>query len=80
MVGIPMRIGLSCTAVPIVEYRPFGSFSLDQSSSVLIQLYYAIDVPSGSGTVISPVGAPPSLQNIQMVGLRVVFDWRHYFR
>jgi hypothetical protein len=65
---------------PIVEYRPFRSFALDQSSSVLIQLYYAIDVPSGTGTVTSPVGAPaPSLQNIQMVGLRVVFDWRHYF-
>jgi hypothetical protein len=66
---------------PIVEYRPFRSFSLDQSSSVLIQLYYAIDRPSGTGTVTSPVGAPaPSLQNIQMLGLRVVFDWRHYFR
>jgi len=66
---------------PIVEYRPFRSFSLDQSSSLLIQLYYAIDVPSGTGTVTSPVGAPaPSLQNIQMLGLRVVFDWRHYFR
>jgi hypothetical protein len=66
---------------PIVEYRPFRSFSLDQSSSVLIQLYYAIDVPSGSGTVTSPVGAPaPNLQNIQMLGLRFVFDWRHYFR
>jgi hypothetical protein len=66
---------------PIVEYRPFRSFSLDQSSSVLIQLYYAVDVPSGSGSVTSPVGGPaPSLQNIQMVGLRAVFDWRHYFR
>ena len=66
---------------PIIEYRPFRSFSLDQSSSVLIQLYYAIDTPSRTGTVTSPVGAPaPSLQNIQIVGLRVVFDWRHYFR
>ena len=66
---------------PIVEYRPFRSFSLDQSSSVLIQLYYAIDMPSGNGSVQSPVGAPaPSLQNIHMLGLRAVFDWRHYFR
>jgi len=66
---------------PIVEYRPFRSFSLDQSSSLLIQLYYAIDVPNGTGTVTEPVGAPaPGLQNIQMLGLRVVFDWRHYFR
>jgi hypothetical protein len=66
---------------PIVEYRPFRSFSMDQSSSVLIQLYYAIDVPNGTGTVTSPTGAPaPSLQNIQMLGLRVMFDWRHYFR
>ena len=32
---------------PIIEYRPFRSFSMDQSSSVLIQLYYAIDMTNG---------------------------------
>lgn len=66
---------------PIVEYRPFRSFSMDQSSSLLLQFYYAIDVPNGTGTVTSPAGAPaPNLRNIQMLGLRVVFDWRNYFR
>jgi hypothetical protein len=65
---------------PIVEYRPFRSYSTDQSSSVLVQLYFGVDVPTGS-TVTAPVGAPkPELQNIWLGGLRVVFDWRHYFR
>jgi len=66
---------------PIVEYRPFRSFSMDQSSSVLIQFYYGIEVTNGTGTVVAPVGAPaPSLKNVQMLGLRFVFDWRHYLR
>ncbi len=65
---------------PVVEYRPFRSFSTDQSSSLLIQLYFGVDVPTGS-TVTAPVGAPkPELQNIWVGGLRVIFDWRHYFR
>ena len=59
---------------------PGGEGATDQSSSVLVQLYFGVDVPTGS-TVTAPVGAPkPELQNIWLGGLRVVFDWRHYFR
>jgi hypothetical protein len=65
---------------PIAEYRPFRSYSSDQSSSVLIQLYFAVDVPHSS-SVSAPAGAPtPDLRNIWMGGIRVIFDWRHYFR
>jgi hypothetical protein len=64
---------------PFLEWRPFRSFSTDQSSSLLIQLYFAVDVPTG-WTVVAPPGAPkPETQNVWVGGLRIVFDWRHYF-
>lgn len=64
---------------PFLEYRPFRSFSENQSSSVIIQLYFGVDVPTG-WTVVAPPGAPkPDTQNAWVGGLRVIFDWRHYF-
>ena len=64
---------------PFLEYRPFRSFSTDQSSSLLIQLYFGVDVPTG-WTVVAPPGAPkPETQSAWVGGLRIVFDWRHYF-
>jgi hypothetical protein len=66
---------------PIVEYRPFRSFDADQRSSLFIQLYGAADFPhnvqvleSLSGTTI-----PPELKTVWSLGLRLIFDWRHYF-
>jgi hypothetical protein len=65
---------------PIVEYRPFRSFDSDQRSSLFIQLYGAADFPhnvkvleSASGTTI-----PPELKTVWHLGLRLIFDWRHY--
>ena len=65
---------------PIVEYRPFRSFDADQRSSLFIQLYGAADFPhnvqvleSLSGTTI-----PPELKTVWHLGLRLIFDWRHY--
>lgn len=64
---------------PIIEYRPFRSFSNDQSSTLLIQLYGGVDIPFNVNSV-EPVGVPaPQLQNVWYVGARLVFDWRHYF-
>lgn len=64
---------------PIVEYRPFRTFSLDQSSSLVIQLQFGVDIPH-SETVLEPAGASvPDLETIWYVGLRAAFDWRHYF-
>ena len=64
---------------PIVEYRPFRTFSLDQSSSLLLQLYAGFDVPRVR-SVIAPAGAPePGLKTVWYGGIRLVFDWRSYF-
>jgi hypothetical protein len=64
--------------VPILEWRIFRVFSLDQSSRLGIQFYAGFDRPTSS-SVVEPAGAPkPSLHTIVTGGVRVVFDWRHY--
>ena len=65
--------------LPILEYRPYRAFDTKQSSAVLFQLYGAADVPK-STKVTYPLGAPDvKLQTIYSIGLRVIFDWRHYY-
>ena len=66
--------------LPFVEYRPFRTFSRNQSSSVLIQGYVGFDTPTES-SVISPAGAPaPHLRTTVLTGIRVAFDWRYYLK
>ena len=64
---------------PVIEYLPFQrSFSQEQSSSLLIQLGVGVDIPT-SANVVGPLNAPvPELKSVWQIGLRVVFDWRHY--
>ena len=65
---------------PILEYRPFRTFSLNQSSDLMIQPYVGLDKPS-TPSVVSPTGAPtPNLRTVTTAGIRVVFDWRHYVK
>jgi hypothetical protein len=65
---------------PILEYRLFRTFSLNQSSGLMIQPYIGFDKPTNS-SVVSPAGVPnPRLHTIITTGIRVVFDWRHYLR
>jgi hypothetical protein len=65
--------------LPVLEYRPYRAFDTKQSSAILIQLFAAADVPQSS-TTTWPEGAPGvSLDTIYSVGLRVIFDWRHYY-
>jgi hypothetical protein len=65
---------------PILEYRPFRSFSRNQASNVLIQFYAGFDRPTQT-SVVSPTGAPtPDLRTIGLTGIRVAFDWRHYLK
>lgn len=64
---------------PILEYRPFRSFSDDQSSSMLVQIYGGVDIPYNITTLIPIDGPAISLQNVWFLGARLVFDWRHYF-
>ena len=63
---------------PVVEFRPFRSFSQNQTSSVVLQLFFGVDVPRNV-SVAYPDGDPaPHLKRVKYVGLRVVYDWRHY--
>ncbi len=65
--------------VPILEYRPFRSFSADQSSTLVFQLFGGIDKPFGA-KVESPAGAAvPELRSVKHIGIRMFFDWRHYW-
>ena len=58
---------------PIVEYRPFRTFSLDQSSSLVIQFNIGVDIPHNETVAI------PEVQPVWYIGLRTAFDWRYYF-
>jgi hypothetical protein len=65
---------------PVLDYRIFRAFSLNQSSGLTIQPYVGFDTPTGS-SVVSPTGAPkPHLSTITTAGIRIVFDWRHYVK
>jgi hypothetical protein len=65
--------------LPIAEFRPYRSFSSNQSSSVLFQLFAAADVPRKASTTF-PVGeATPELRTVWSIGVRLVFDWRYYY-
>jgi hypothetical protein len=64
--------------LPIIEYRPFRNFSLDQSSSTVIQLFWGLDVPKRV-LVIEPDNIPvPETKAIHHFGFRIAFDWRSY--
>jgi hypothetical protein len=64
---------------PFLEWMPFNrSFSQWQSSSVLVQFSAGVNIPYGV-TVLQPTQAPvPALKSVWQLGLRVIFDWRHY--
>ena len=63
---------------PVFEYRLFRNFSVDQSSSLMLQPYIGFDIPT-TVQVLSPAGAPtPDTHTIVTTGVRVVFDWRYY--
>jgi hypothetical protein len=65
--------------LPILEYRPYRAFDTQQSSAVLMQLFAGAEVPK-STRVSWPPGAPGArLDTIYSIGVRVIFDWRHYF-
>jgi hypothetical protein len=64
--------------LPILEYRAYRSFSSNQSSALLVQIFTAVDLPQ-SASVVSPPGAPSvDLHDVWSVGARFVFDWRYY--
>jgi hypothetical protein len=64
--------------LPIFEYRPYRSFSSNQSSSVILQLFISADVPDDVSVAYPVGGEVPDLDAVWAVGVRMVFDWRHY--
>jgi hypothetical protein len=65
---------------PILEYRLFRDFSVNQSSGLMLQPYVGFDMPTAV-SVVSPTGAPiPDAHTIVTTGVRVVFDWRYYLK
>jgi hypothetical protein len=65
--------------VPFFEWRLFRKFSTDQSSAMAVQFQVGLDTPTDV-SIVQPVGAPkPHLHTVGTGGVRVVFDWRHYF-
>jgi len=73
-----VKVGSIGVDLPILEWRIFRTFSMNQSSALGIQFYAGFDRPTSS-SVVEPIGAQkPSLDTIVTGGVRVVFDWRHY--
>jgi hypothetical protein len=66
---------------PIVEYRPFKTFEVEQRSSMFIQIYGGFDIPSNVEVLSSSgdIESTPELKTVWNIGLRLIFDWRHYF-
>jgi hypothetical protein len=63
----------------ILEYRPCRAFGANQSSAILFQLFAGADYPRGA-KVAYPPGAPAvDLRPVYSVGVRMGFDWRHYY-
>jgi hypothetical protein len=64
---------------PVLEYRPFRSFSMDQTSSLVVQLFGGVDIPTSVSNVYPPGYPEPELRSVWQVGVRVAFDWRYYW-
>jgi len=63
---------------PVVEYRPFRTFSLDQSSSLRFMLSFGVDFPYNAQLVAPSGGTLPELKPVWNIGLTAEFDWRYY--
>ncbi len=65
---------------PFLEYMPFNrSFSQLQSSSMLVQFSVGVDIPYGAAVLQPKTDPLPALKSVWQIGMRVIFDWRHYF-
>jgi hypothetical protein len=78
--GETTMIGMSSIQLefPLLEYRPFRFFSMDQSSSLSLQLFGAVDLPTRSHVLAPEAAQDPELQPLWQIGARLSFDWRHY--
>ena len=65
---------------PVFEYRLFRTFSTNQSSGLMLQPYIGFDMPTAVYGPLARRRAHPRRHTIVTTGVRVVFDWRHYFK
>lgn len=65
--------------LPILEYRPFRTFASDQSSSLVFQFNFGVDIPHSESTQFPEGLETPDLKPVWYIGLRAAFDWRYYF-
>jgi hypothetical protein len=65
--------------LPIADYRPYRSFSANQSSTLLFQFFVGIDRPYDARAESPPGASVPELRNVRTFGIRMFFDWRHYW-
>jgi hypothetical protein len=64
---------------PILEFRPFRTFSNDQALAGIVQLTAGCDIPR-KAVVIAPKDSELTpLKTIWYIGARLTFNWRHYF-
>jgi hypothetical protein len=64
--------------LPLLEFRPYRSFSSNQSSSVMLQFFVGADVPKHVSVAYPTGTTAPDLDTVYSLGVRIVFDWRHY--
>jgi hypothetical protein len=66
---------------PIVEYRPFRTYSTRQTGSLLLQLHAGFDVPGKRTQAVKdhPDIGLPTTRTVWYAGIRLVFDYRYYF-
>jgi hypothetical protein len=63
---------------PILEFRPYRAFDTKQTAEIMLQLFVGVDIPRG-GQVTYPPGTPNvPLRSAYSIGVRAIFDWRHY--
>ena len=64
---------------PLLEYRPFRTFSLDQSSSLVFQFNIGVDIPHDESAILPEGVEALDLRPVWYVGIRTAFDWRYYW-
>jgi len=64
---------------PIVEYRPFRTFSTDQSSSMIVQFGFGFDYPHNQKLIYPEQKDVSELDTMWYLGIRIAFDWRYYW-
>lgn len=65
-------------SLPILEYKPLRTFSMDQSSGLLFQFEFGMDIPFGQSVLVPSGSDVPKLNNVYFIGLRTSLDWRYY--